>query len=149
MSLRIVLFHENVHAILHSWYGEGSRDIAERFWDEAPDEGGKVSKQFIKDYYDDEEWNDEVFVTWLGNALADGSVNDKLQHMTDPADIQRVDKILKTLGYDRAKEETTSGQAPAEEVDEESADGRAAGGQKGVGAEFESDASFPARLAEA
>ena len=52
-------------------------------------------------------------MTWLGKALADGSENGKLQNLTDPADIQRVDNILKTQGYDRAKEGTASGQAPA------------------------------------
>jgi hypothetical protein len=60
-------FHENIHAILRSWYGASPapRRIAEAFWNLAPDEGGEVSKSYIEKKYRDtpEKWKEEFFVT--------------------------------------------------------------------------------------
>ena len=142
--LREALFHENIHAVLHSWYGDGVRVIAKNFWDAAP-EDGKVKKSFIQKRYDESEWNEELLTTWLGKSLKDGDVNDLIQYLTDPGDIQRVDNILKTIGYDRAKE--TTRQASAEKVDEKSSERRSVAGQRPE--ERVEDNSFSARLAKA
>ncbi len=70
-----VFFHENVHAILDKWYGEGKKGIAERFWDAAPDKVGSVSKETIMRDYDEEEWKEEFFTHCLGKALEEADNN--------------------------------------------------------------------------
>lgn len=95
-------YHENIHGVLHDWYGDGARTIADRFWDIAP-EKGKTSKSHVTANYDAEEQHEELFTYWLAKSMVDGSVDDMLNMFAD-ADKQRIDNILKSIGYDRERE---------------------------------------------
>ena len=107
-------FHENIHAILRSWYGASPapRRIAEAFWDLAPDEGGEVSKSYIEKKYRDtpEKWKEEFFVTWLGRAMAHGSVDEVTNLLQDSGDKSRIESIEHSLGYDRGEETAARGE---------------------------------------
>ena len=95
-------FHENIHGVLHDWYGDGARTIAERFWDVAP-ETGKVDKAKIIAGYQKDDQHEELFAYWLSRSMVDGSVDDML-YMFEDADVQRINNILNAIGYDRERE---------------------------------------------
>lgn len=96
-------FHENIHAILDDWYGDGKRTIAERFWNVMPDDG-KVNKAYVKEKSTDKsEYAEEAFAYWLSRSMQDGDVADFLNYF-DEADKERINNILKTFGYDAEKE---------------------------------------------
>ena len=107
-------FHENIHAILRSWYGASTapRRIAEAFWDLAPNEGGEVSKSYIEKKYRDtpEKWKEEFFVTWLGRAMAHGSVDEVTNLLQVSGDKSRIESIEHSLGYDRGEETAARGE---------------------------------------
>ncbi len=108
------LFHENIHAILHRWYGDKMRGIADRFWEESPDKIGKRSKRFIEKNYTDEDKfveerkrHDEWFTYNLADAMVDGDIDRVLQYLTtDKGAEARINNILNEIGYDRRKEES-------------------------------------------
>lgn len=96
-------FHENIHAILDDWYGDGKRTIAERFWNVMPDDG-KVNKAYVKEKSTDKsEYAEEAFAYWLSRSMQDGDVAGFLNYF-DEADKERINNILKTFGYDAEKE---------------------------------------------
>lgn len=95
-------FHENVHGVLQNMYGEGLRDIAEHFWDVAPDEG-LVSRNHVKSNYEEELWKEELFTYWLSKAMTNGDVDSVLDMLSDE-DKDVANNILNTIGYDKAKE---------------------------------------------
>lgn len=109
-------FHENIHHILDMWYGNHAMTIAENFWNNAPDEGGLVTKDFIKRHYDESDQKEEFFVTWLGKAMVDGLVDEMDSYLTDDSDRQRLNNILKEIGYDRESE--TAARRESQEVQE-------------------------------
>ena len=93
-------FHENIHGVLHDWYGDGARTIADRFWEIAP-EDGKVDKSRIIKNYDAEKQHEELFAYWLASSMVDDSVGDMLI-MFDEIDEQRINNLLNTIGYDNS-----------------------------------------------
>ena len=111
-----VFFHENIHGVLHDWYGDGARTIADRFWNIAP-EKGKTNKSHVTANYDAEEQHEELFTYWLAKSMVDGSVDDMLNMFAD-ADKQRIENILKTIGYDRERETEERKPRGAEDVSE-------------------------------
>ncbi len=135
--VREMFFHENVHAILHSWYGDNAKGIAEKFWDAAPAEGDRVKKDFIQRKYNEEDWKEEFFVTWIGNAMAEGSVHELEQYLTDPADIQRLHNILDNIGYEREERTAVASETLRSRNTEERRPGRGQqqpqGGRSGQG----------------
>lgn len=103
-----VFFHENLHAILHKWYGEESRRIADDFWNATPEELNGRSKDFIRRNYQEkgesaehEEW----FVYNLTDALLEGNFDTMEKYLPESTSKERIDNILKELGYDRRTEE--------------------------------------------
>ncbi|MBQ8051630.1 MAG: hypothetical protein IJ197_08690 [Bacteroidaceae bacterium] len=98
------LFHENLHASLHEMYEDGMRNIAERFWNIAPDEG-KVKRSFVeKKYKDEDEKKEELFVFWLSRSMRDGDVDDMLNMFDDEGDVIRIETFLRDIGYDKERE---------------------------------------------
>ena len=150
--VRESFFHENTHHILEKWYGTGSRGVAERFWENAPSEGGRVTKDFIKRHYSEDKQKEEFFVTWLGKEMADGTVDNMLQHLPEEADQQRLENILKEIGYDRTKENANKG-GETEEGEELSGGERPVSPDQGTdrngGVSDQENNSFSARLAKA
>ena len=98
-----VFFHENIHGILHDWYGDGERSIADRFWDVASDTG-KVKKSFVVKNYDANMQHEELFTYWLSKSMADGSVDDMISLFDDEGDKLRINNILNNIGYDKERE---------------------------------------------
>ena len=96
-------FHENIHGILHDWYGDDLRGIAERFWEIAPDKG-KVKRDFVKKEYEEKDWKEELFVFWLSRSMRDGDVDSIIDMLQDEGDKNRVERILKLLNYGKRKE---------------------------------------------
>ena len=101
-------FHENLHGILHDWYEDGQRGIAERFFDIAQKEGGFVNWDFVDKRYEHlpESKKEEFFVYSLSRAMVQGRVGEILDMLADE-DSERVDNILSTIGYDRRTEEAS------------------------------------------
>ena len=101
-------FHENLHGILHDWYEDGQRGIAERFFDVAQKEGGFVNWDFVDKRYEHlpESKKEEFFVYSLSRAMVQGRVGEILDMLADE-DSERVDNILSTIGYDRRTEEAS------------------------------------------
>lgn len=147
------MFHENVHGVLRGWYGDKEQSIATNFWNLSPDEGGKIDKSYIQKRYDEDEWKTEFFVTWLGRAMVDGTVDDMLKILSDPGDFERVNNILNAIGYDRAKETAERQGSGRLAEDNSSADGgRPEEGEVDAAGETDGHTEaqdFSARLAEA
>ena len=147
------MFHENVHGVLRGWYGDKEQSIATNFWNLAPDEGSKIDKSYIQKRYDEDEWKTEFFVTWLGRAMVDGTVEDMLKILSDPGDFERVNNILTAIGYDRAKETAERQGSGRLAEDNSSADGgRPEEGEVDAAGETDGHTEaqdFSARLAEA
>ena len=100
-------FHENIHGMLRDIYGDKTQEIAEHYWDITPEEGEYVNKPYIrKNYKDNEEaWSKEMFVTYLAKAMVDGKVEKIYDYLAgEPKDIEILDNILSTIGYDREQE---------------------------------------------
>lgn len=100
-------FHENIHGVLRDIYGDKTQEIAEHYWDITPEEGEYVNKPYIrKNYKDNEEaWSKELFVTYLAKAMVDGKVEKIYDYLAgEPKDIEILDNILSTIGYDREQE---------------------------------------------
>ena len=100
-------FHENIHGVLRDIYGDKTQEIAEHYWDITPEEGEYVNKPYIrKNYKDNEEaWSKEMFVTYLAKAMVDGKVEKIYDYLAgEPKDIEILDNILSTIGYDREQE---------------------------------------------
>ena len=120
-------FHENIHSVLDMWYGQGDKLIASNFWKNAPEEGGKLSKQFIRDRYTQPEWEEEFFTSWLGRSMTDNTIDSLRQHLDD-GDLQRLDNILKEINYvENGGESETGDNRPAPEG------GNDGGGNQGSG----------------
>jgi len=147
------MFHENVHGVLRGWYGDKEQSIATNFWNLSPDEGGKIDKSYIQKRYDEDEWKTEFFVTWLGRAMVDGTVDDMLKILSDPGDFERVNNILNAIGYDRAKETAERQGSGRLAEDNSSADGgRPEEGEVDAAGETDGHTEaqdFSSRLAEA
>jgi N12 class adenine-specific DNA methylase len=103
-----VFFHENIHGILHDWYEEEPRGIAEHFFDAAPKDGGFKDWAFIEKGYEGKELKqkkEEFFVYWLSKAMVEGRTQEILD-MLDWEDSERIENILKNIGYERGREES-------------------------------------------
>lgn len=100
-------FHENIHGILHDWYEDELRSIAERFYDVAPKDGDIIKWSFIEKGYNDKtdaQKKEEFFTYWLSRAMVNGRVGEMLD-MLSSEDAERVNNILNAIGYDRRTEE--------------------------------------------
>ena len=101
-------FHENIHGILHDWYENSLRTIAERFHQDAPKHGFFVEWDWVNEKYKEKPINErkeEFFVYSLSRAMVEGRIEEVLEWF-DEEDGIRIDNILKTIGYDRRAEET-------------------------------------------
>ena len=103
-----VFFHENIHAILHRWYGKGTtRGIADRFWDSSPEQieartKSRIKRQYKKksDVVKHEEWLTYV----LADAMSNGNFGQVEEYLSDDSDRERINNILSEFNYERERE---------------------------------------------
>lgn len=121
-----VFFHENIHGILHDWYEEEPRGIAEHFFDAAPKDGGFKDWTFIEKGYEGKELKqkkEEFFVYWLSKAMVEGRTQEILD-MLDWEDSERIENILKSIGYERGREEAERRKGEEDSEDSEETHGQ-------------------------
>ncbi|MBQ7156515.1 MAG: hypothetical protein IJR86_01795 [Bacteroidaceae bacterium] len=121
-----VFFHENIHGILHDWYEEEPRGIAEHFFDAAPKDGGFKDWTFIEKGYEGKELKqkkEEFFVYWLSKAMVEGRTQEILD-MLDWEDSERIENILKSIGYERGREEAERRKGEEDSEDSEETHGK-------------------------
>lgn len=124
-------FHENTHAQLQRLYGDGSRTVAELFWNLTPEAFGRTTKEYVISRYSESEHKEEFFAYCVGRALADGDIESILKIFDNEKEDERrslaeglegrtegssellsgrrggrqvVGQILGAIGYDRTKE---------------------------------------------
>lgn len=114
-------FHENIHAILDSWYGNSEdgekaypRLIAENFWNNTPDWVYGYTKEEIEKYYKPDVRKEEFFTYCVSAAMDSGYLDAVEEYIIDEGDKQRFNNLLNTLGYDREREARERRERPGE-----------------------------------
>ncbi len=106
-------FHENIHGILHDWYENGIRTIADRFYQDAPKHGFFIEWDWVNDKYKDKPINErkeEFFVYSLSRAMTQGKAGELLDWLAEE-DSERIENIINAIGYDRRTEEARRAEA--------------------------------------
>ena len=102
---------------MEQYYGDGLREVAEAYWDASTSEASERNKRAISEKYADQpdEIKEEYLVSTLAKNMTTGNV-DKLIERLSPEHQEIINNILKSIGYDRAKEAERRKQAGKEKV---------------------------------
>ena len=101
-----IFFHENLHGILHTLYGEGTREIADTYWQSAKDRKGRTKREIVENRYREEKRAEEYFVYHLAQSMADGDFRGIDEALPSEKHKAILNEIFNEIGYDREKEES-------------------------------------------